>query len=223
MLDISEESWDHWVHSKMDWMGDKIERWEWATDLWMECIFPNLEKFGFCLNISKHVTIRKFLWFWKAIHDNSYEAIDYVNGVPYPRLNSNIISLPVPKVPITLKRGEEHALAALHCKKLEDYRNVFEYKFTYELFEKISEFYEAGPCGFDDSWTGRTLRADLPNFIFAYMDLRQSPAIQKYEAEEAESEAYYKQIESSHLTLEELDKMRKRGEMDPDYVYDKHE
>lgn len=223
MLDISEKSWNRWVHGKMDWGIDKIERGAWATDLWMGCIFPNLEKFGFCLNMPKHTTIRKFLWFWKAIHDNSCVVIEYINGEPYSHTNSNMISLPVPKVPITLKRGEEYALAALHRKKLDDYRNVFDYNFTYDIFEKIYEYYEAGPNGFDETHTGMALRTDLPNFIFAYMDLKQSPAIQKYEKEEAEVDAYYRQIESSHLTLEELDKMRKRGEMDPDYVYDKHE
>jgi hypothetical protein len=210
MLDCSEESWWSWIREKLQWKAMTLDRCAWSTSLWQDTIFPMLTDKGFTLRLNKNIIIRKFMWYWKAIEDKGIE-------------NPNPISLPVPVVPIRVARGEEHTLPALHRRKLQAYRCLFDRVISYELMENIHNFYTAEPGGFDESWTGRMLRADLVNFIWAYMDLKQSAAIQDYEEEEAEIDAFYKEIESSHLTLEELDKMRKRGEMDPDYIYDKHQ
>ena len=223
MLDTSEASWNQWVHGQLDWDLEKIERWQWASELCLGSIIPSLSSKGFVLSIPKFTFLRKFLWFWKAIHDNSCETIDYINGVPVARLNSNNIYLPTPKLPIKVIRGQEYQAKIIYDRKMREFNDLFNYIFDYTFWNKLCNYYEAGPGGFDDTWTGRSLRADLANFVWAYIDLKNSSAIQLYEEEQAEIESYYKQLESSHLTLEELDKMRKRGEMDPDYVYDKHE
>jgi hypothetical protein len=222
-MDYSEFCWNQWVYGKLDWGLEKIERGAWATELWEKSIIPLLSSKGFSLVLPKKTIIRKFLWFWKTLSENSYDTIDYINAIPIPRSKSYTIPLPTPKVPIKIARGEEHTLAALHRKKLGEYRNIFDYKLDHNFWQGVFNYYEASHGAFDDTWTGRMLRADLPNFIWAYIDLRNSGTIEDYEDEQAEIEAFYKQIESSHLTLEELDKMRKRGELDPDYVYDKHE
>jgi hypothetical protein len=223
-LDTSEKSWNRWVRGKIEWDINKIERGQWASELILDSILPCLSKKGFMVAISKHLLVRKFLWFWKAIYENSYEAIDYINGVPVARMNSNIIYLPSPKLPITFSKGsDEYQIRTIYERKYNEFKNIFDYNLDYEFWNKICNYFEASPGAFDDTWTGSQLRTDLANFFWAYIDLKNSSAIKKYEEEQAEVDAYYKQLESSHLTLEELDKMRKRGEMDPDYVYDKHE
>jgi hypothetical protein len=205
----SEESWQSWVYGKIQWKADTLDRGAWATYLWNSSLFPMLSEKGFTLRLNKNTIIRKFIWYWKAIEDNGIK-------------NPISIPLPVPIVPIKVARGEEHTLPALHRRKLQEYRFLFDRLISYDIIENIYNYYEAEPGGFDESWTGRMLRADLVNFIWAYVDLKESIVIQNHEEEQAEADAFYKEIESSHLTLEELDKMRKRGEMDPDYIYDKH-
>ncbi len=209
MLDCSEESWVEWVRGRFYWKNSTIDRCTWASRLWNDAIFPMLTERGFTLKPSKITIVRKFLWYWKAIEDNGIE-------------NPNLVALPVPVVPIKVARGEEHTLPGLHRRKLQEYRCLFDKIISYDFLNTIYKYYEAESGAFDDTWTGRMLRADLVNFIWAYIDLKESVAIQEYEENEAEIDAFYKQIESSHLTLEELDKMKKRGEFDPDYFYDKH-
>jgi hypothetical protein len=205
-MESAEESWNHWVRGKVLWRSVFLDRAMWATRLWNDGILPELKEKGFILRLPKSKIIRLFLWFWKAIDEQGY-------------MNPNNIPLPVPIVPIKVPRGEEHTLAALHRKKLSEYYSLFSQQFDYDFWKDIFNFYEGA---FDESWTGRMLSSDLPNFVWAYVDLAQSAAIEAYEEEEAEAEAYFKQIESSHLTHEELDKMKKRGEFDPEYIYDKH-
>ncbi len=196
---MSEEEWLEWITDPLIFEKGNvlIMRHQWVEMLFREHILPILKNNGFQLLGNPEKIIRMFLWFWRHLSICGYDSAD---------------PLPEPNSPKTLTRP------------IREYYDIFFHKLNYSIFDHLAEELSASVGGFDDTYLGRRLLAELPNFLWSFIDLANSSEFEKHEKVCAEYDEAIRQIEESEMTIEELDRrrMKKNSGYDPDYVYDKH-
>lgn len=198
-LEMSETEWLEWITDPLivEKGGAVIIRSEWVEILFRQHIFPILKKNGFQLLGKSEKIIRMFLWFWRHLSLCQYDI-------------ANQLREPVP-------------LRSLY-RPISEYYDIFFYKINHSIFEYLGEELVVSDGGFDDTYLGRRLLAELPNFLWSFIDLTNSSEFMKHDKMCAEYDEVLRQIEESEMTIEELDRrrMKKNSGYDPDYVYDKH-
>jgi hypothetical protein len=196
---MSEEEWLEWITDPLIFEkgGVLLQRRQWVEILFKEHIFPILKKNGFQLMGKPEKIIRMFLWFWRHLSLSGYDSADQLREP----LASKSLTRPI-----------------------REYYDIFFHKFNYSIFEYLGQEMVASVGAFDDTYLGRRLLAELPNFLWSFIDLVNSSEFVKHEKVCAEYDDAIRQIEESEMTIEELDRrrMKKNSGYDPDYVYDKH-
>ncbi len=196
---MSEEEWLEWIHDPLCFEkgGEVILRYQWVDMLFKQHILPILKKNGFQLVGKPEKIMRRFLWFWRHLSLCGYYSAD---------------SLSEPEVSKSLTRP------------VREYFDIFFNCFNYSVFDNLADCMCASEGAFDDTYLGRRLLAELPNFLWSCIDLVNSSTFVKHEKVCAEYDEAMRQIEESEISIEELDRrrMKKNSAYDPDYVYDKH-
>jgi hypothetical protein len=196
---MSEEEWMDWIHDPLYFEkgGAMITRWAWVDMLFKKHILPIFKNKGFELSGKPEKAMRRFLWFWRHLSLCGYDSADPISG---------------PEVSKSLTRP------------LREYYDIFFHCFNYSAFDNLAENMCASEGAFDDTYLGRRLLAELPNFLWSCIDLVSSLTFIKHEKVCAEYDEAIRQIEESEISIEELDRrrMKKNSGYDPDYVYDKH-
>jgi hypothetical protein len=196
---MSEEEWEEWISDPLvlEKGGEVLLRREWVDILFEKYVFPALKTKGFQILGKPDTIMRRFLWFWRHLSKCKYNTSD---------------PLPQPIVSESLTRP------------VREYFDIFFNYFNSSYFEYLTDQLGANNGGFDDTYLGRRLLAELPYFLWSFIDLGKSPEFVKHENICGEYDMAIRQIEESEMTIEEMDRrrMKKKSGYDPDYVYDKH-
>ncbi len=193
---MSEEEWYEWILDPLMYErgGVIVKRCHWVERLFLEFVYPCLKQNKFQLVGKPDKIIRKFMWFWRHLAVCGYDVAEP-------------LAEPVAK---NLSRP------------LREYYDIFFNIINSSIFEDLI-YISAAEGAFDDTYLGRRLLAELPNFLWSNLDLVNSQAFIEHENTMAEIEEGYRQLEEGDMTLEELDRRRMKNKgHDPDYVYDKH-
>jgi hypothetical protein len=195
---MSEEEWWQWIYDPLviEKGGGIVSRISWGENLFKEYIFHTLKSKGFQLVGNPDKIIRKFMWFWRHLAVSDYDKADPI----HEPVGKNI------------------------TRPVKEYFDIFHNCFNSSYFNYLSDEIEASVGGFDDTYLGRRLLAELPYFLWSNIDLTNSPEFIKHEKICAEYDEAMRHLEESEMTIEELDRrrMKKSSGYDPDYVYDKH-
>ena len=193
---MSELIWREWIFEPLFYErgGAVVSRLHWVETLFLEYMLPLLKQNKFQFIMKPDKIIRSFLWFWRHLYVCGYDKSD----------------------PIAEPAGS--------IRPLHEYKDIFNHILNYSVFEHLPEHMAASGGAFDDTYLGRRLLAELPNFMWSYIDVANSDVFIKHDRVYAEIEEAYKQLEEGDMSLEELDRRRmmKNKGYDLDYVYDKH-